>query len=457
MRKPLVVSWIAVLLGCGLVSCTWFGSPRGKVEKERAEVRDAFLGEYQRQKSGAGRGSLSATWPDALEKMYLRSPRLIQADNVVENAKRRQGQVWRRMIPGFGAGFSDSFEIGSLADAFSSPTLRINSYLSLGNLLTLPKEVYTNKLTYMGAELQAESSMRQEVIALYRTFQQQRLLKLEKRALDLEGQMISSITGLEGGEVMEMKMKHLEAVENWQKNVKSWREKVGDFFMESYDAIDLLDKQLPDISYRPSELDFADTGRWGLLQLNLLALEQIAEEGQIAEAYFRYLPRANFSVSAPPLYNNNSSGQSFDLEGIGLGPSLNWNLDTDGSIGQQIDRLKGDKTIKDWRKDKRRTQEIEKLLEGKQALIEVQQELGKIRSAMEGYKGAVLNKLVTDSEMAVRTMRQLREREVRLMAREVEISTSFWLIDEQRWSSITKRWHETRKIRAKERKTRKDS
>ena len=158
--------------------------------------------------------------------------------------------------------------------------------------------------------------MRQEVIALYRAFQQQRLLKLEKRALDLEGQMISSITGLEGGEVMEMKMKHLEAVENWQKNVKSWREKVGDFFMASYDAIDLSDKGLPDISYRATELDFTDTGRWGLLQLNLLALEQIAEEGQIAEAYFRYLPRANFSVSAPPLYNNNSS-ESFDLEGIG--------------------------------------------------------------------------------------------------------------------------------------------
>jgi len=49
-------------------------------------------------------------------------------------------------------------------------------------------------------------------------------------------------------------------------------------------------------------------------------------------------------------------------------------------------------------------------------------------------------------------MRRLKEKEVRLMAREIEICSAFWLIDEQRWKPITKRWLETRQQRTTLRK-----
>jgi hypothetical protein len=183
----------------------------------------------------------------------------------------------------------------------------------------------------------------------------------------------------------------------------------------------------------------------------LLALEEIAEDGNVLDAYMRYLPRANMSVSAPSLYTSDSNTQ-FDPELIRVGPSLYWSMDSRGYVGQQIDRLKRNKVIDDWRKDKRRREEITRLLEGKEALKDVQKELGNLQVAIRGYQKAVKSGLVKDPEMAVKTMRKLRGREVRLKAREIEIYTEFWLIDERRWAPITLRWLETSAERAQLRK-----
>jgi len=85
-------------------------------------------------------------------------------------------------------------------------------------------------------------------------------------------------------------------------------------------------------------------------------------------------------------------------------------------------------------------------------LKDVQKELGNLQVAIRGYQKAVKSGLVKDPEMAVKTMRKLRGREVRLKAREIEIYTEFWLIDERRWAPITLRWLETSAERAQLRK-----
>ena len=180
--------------------------------------------------------------------------------------------------------------------------------------------------------------------------------------------------------------------------------------------------------------------------MNLLALEKISDDNRVREAYLRYLPTANLSVTAPPLFSSNSNRQ-FDPSLIRLGPSLYWNLDTRGTISQQIDRIKRQTPIDDWRKDRRRQQEISKLLEGKTALREVRLELAKTRLVMENYKNMVKAGLVKDPRKAIETMRNLRVREITLMAKDIDICTSFWLIDEQRWKPITQRWHSSRKAR----------
>ncbi len=270
---------------------------------------------------------------------------------------------------------------------------------------------------------------------------------MQKRALDFQDQLLSGVSDLESIEILTLRTANNEARSEWEDAQRDWLTRVGDFYMTGYDAAYLNTKGLPDITYKPSRLDFTDTSRWGMLQLNLLALEQIAEDGRILDLYLRYLPRPNLSVSAPPLYNS-TNRQSFEVGKIRFGPSLNWNLDTQGTIRQQIRRTMADKTIRDWRKDKRQRDEITKLLEGKRALAEVQTELTKHRQAMGGYRKAVLAGLVNDPQGAIQTMRKLQEIEIRLVAREIEISTSFWLIDENRWRPITRRWLETREKRS---------
>ena len=50
---------------------------------------------------------------------------------------------------------------------------------------------------------------------------------------------------------------------------------------------------------------------------------------------------------------------------------------------------------------------------------------------------------------------QMREQEASLRAKEIDISTSFWLLDETRWRTITKNWKKVRlKQEAERRKAR---
>ncbi len=434
-----------------LSSCAWMKPAQQRVDETREGISDDFLRKLRIQGNPGGQGTVKLTWKQAIEKMYLSNPELIQADNQIENARQQQKQLWRNLLPLVGVGLSNNAPIEEFGKVFSNPQFRIYSYLPLGSLLQLPKEAYTRKLFYMGAELQAEQQMRQQVIFLYRLFQEQRLLAMQSRALDFEEQLISGVSGLESVEVLKMRTEYTEARASWEKAQRLWLSRVGDFFMTGYSAANLINSGIPNITYNPNELDFSDTSRWGLLQLNLLALEQIAEDGRILDLYLRYLPSPNLSVSAPPLYNS-TSGQAFDAANINIGPSLDWNLDTQGAISQQLRRTWADKTIRDWRKDKRQRDEITKLLEGKQALATVQRELAKHRQAMGGYRKAVLSGLVIDPQSAIQTMRKLQEIEIQLTAKEIEICTSFWLIDEERWAPITRRWLQTREIRTQTRK-----
>lgn len=445
--NTLFTKFLVILSGALLVSsCIWMKPVDERISEARDDVSDKYLKQVRLHQNGGFRGKLHITWQQGLEKMYLANPNLIQADYRMLDAKYRQKQVWRNMIPGLSVGLSDSKTIKDIGDIFSDSSFRINSFISLGNLLDLPSTVYTNKLTYIGSALQSENTMRQQVITLYRLFQEQKLHRIEKQALDLESQILASISGKDASDSLDMKLRHKEAIENYERNIKDWKTKVGDFFMSGFEDIYLDPNGIPDIIYDPNKLDFSDTKRWGLLQLNLLALENIAEDGRILDTYLRYLPTANLSVSAPPLYSN-TNGQSFDPANIRLSPSFNWNLDSRGYIGRQLYRIKREQPLRDWRKDRRTREEVKKLFEGKELLIKIKKELTELRAAIEIYKKAVGSGLVKDPQKAVQTMRNLKEKEVRLMAREIEICSTFWLIDEKRWRPITKRWLQTRKQR----------
>lgn len=454
--KPLIKYTIIGGSSVILASCAWMKPADKRISESRNKISANFQRELQRQQNVSNQGKLDITWQQGLNKMYESNPDLIQADFRIADAKLNKNQIWKNMTPSLSVGLSDSFTIDNAGDAFSNSFLRVNSFIALGNLLTLPNDLYASKLTYIGTELSAENSMRQQVIVLYNLFQEQRLLEIQKKAIDIEGELLQGTTDLDGAEVITMKLRHKQSLETWINSEKAWKVKVGDFFMQGYDSINLKEAGIPDIIYDPEELDFTDTSRWGLLQLNLLALEDIAEKGNFLDTYLRYLPRANLSVSAPSLFSN-TSNENFDPGLTRLNPSLNWALDSRGSISRQLDRLKRETPLKQWDKDKRQREEIKKLIEGKEALKEIQMELIKLKKVMASYIDIVSSGLIEDPEKAIQTMRMLREREVTLLVKEIEICSSFWLIDEQRWKPITKKWLATRIDRTKARKAAQDT
>ena len=174
----------------------------------------------------------------------------------------------------------------------------------------------------------------------------------------------------------------------------------------------------------------------------------MSDNASLRSAYTRYYPTPNLSVTAPTLYSN-VEGLEFEIDEIRVGPSLGWRLDTRGTIGRQIRRIKRDKPFEQWTKDKRRTEEVKDLLDGKKALQKVQQEIQKKRTLMKEYREVVNQGLVDDLEAALRQMKSYQREEIALLAEEIEINTSFWLLDEYKWTETTKQWKRIRLEREK--------
>lgn len=434
------------LLCLGLSACTLIKPPTKAVEQKKKQVEQAYLTELQAQTRAQGVRKIDWTWDQAVDQLLRRNPNIIQANFQIEDSIYNTKTVWLNMIPSLRASVSDSATIENFAELFKETNFRISSFISLGNLLEMPKTIYTSRLRVISSELSSENMMRNQVIALYRIFQEQRLLKLEqqehvyqKNYFDVEIEDHNSI------EYLQRLEKHEERAKNLEKKRITWVEKVNDLFMTNYTHINLRHQTLPNINYTPNQLDFTNTSRWGYLQLNLLALEKFRDDNQIKELHSRYLPDAFLSVSAPPLFTTDSN-RRFRINDFRLSPSLSWNLDTRDSIGKQIDRFRREAGIRKWEKDKRRKSEIKKLLDGRRSLKEVLQALRDNKIERREYidlinSGDMINLTL---ESGTQTLSELKRTEIELTAKKIDLCTSFWLIDETRWKKITTKWKKIR-------------
>mgnify|MGYP000117891334 CR=1 FL=1 len=412
--------------------------------KARTAESKALLKELSRQTNNSS-PSIRLTWSQALHKMYRENPELIRADYRIADAKEEQDSAWKDLTPSLTLSGSDTKSLANLGDLLGNPSLRVHSFISLGNLLDYPKRIYTKKFLYIGSQLQAELTMRQQVIKLYRLFQKGQLLDQEKQALDFQANLAKQ-TAESQIEIAAATREYLVAKRDYAQRRGEWEREVGDFYMNRYSKVTLVTSSLPSVKYKPSELNFYNTKRWGALQVNLLALEKIAEEGRIKDVYSRFLPRLNIGVSAPPIYSN-TANDSFKLSNTTLSPYAHWSLDTRGNIRKQVHRLWRDDPLKQWIKDKRRADEVQKLLEGKIVLALVQKERRSIAQARTSYSALVKGGLIDDLQKAVSSMRVLKEKELGLTAKEIELSTELWLIDDSRWGSITRQWNSSRQQR----------
>ena len=232
-------------------SCTIFKSVDTRVTEARTEIEDQYKEEVYRQRMNVQGGVYQARWDKALTDLFRHNPNLIQADFRVIDTKRQGSQIWRNMIPGITAGANDTFQIEDFGDAFANTSYRLNSFLTLGNLITLPKEVYIQKLVFLGAQLQAEQAMRQEVITLYRLFEQEKLLMAEKRAIDLQGGIANSAPSADMVEIATLQLQYKADLEAWEQKEKEWRTQVGDMFMASFRQVNLSAEGLPGHPLRP--------------------------------------------------------------------------------------------------------------------------------------------------------------------------------------------------------------
>lgn len=434
--KPLSIFTLCCAL---LTSCQY--RPTKQIDKSLTKTTDSFLAELKKQEN-ARANSLNEhyNWDEALVAMYTKNKNCRNASFNVDDSKTRQKAIWRNFIPGVNTSLSNSGTVDDLTSAFIDPTFRINSFLSLGNLLNLPKNIYTRKLSTIAAELTEQQTMRSQTVALYKIFEERRLWELEGEGLNLSRQLTEVVAAVDPLQAEREREGLDKKIESWEEREKTWLEKIGEFYTAHGGQVTIDQDSAPRIRYTNKDLDFYDTQRWGKLQLKLLAMQELSEDGSIKAAYLRYLPTFSLGATAPTLFSN-SSNTDFDVNDISLSPRASWRLDTTGAIGHQVKRLKRDKPFKDWERERRVKSEVKKLLNGRETLLEKEREVIQLRQAKKEYLSLVREGLIQQSpEQMVDKLQGLYRKEIELEATIIQISTGFWLIDEAWWSKHKTPW-----------------
>ena len=418
-----------------LVSCS--GHALRKFDQQQEKVASHLVTEIRRQENDLPTSNAQRLdWNSALALMAQRNLPYKRAEERIALSLQQKNRLWREMIPAFSVGVSDSGTIGDLGSAFTDPNIRVNSFLALGNLLRMPKESYRQEFLVIGADLAAQESYRQQTIALYRLFREGELLRAEKKEIAL----IDQLAQLRKSPSQRNFSTTSPRLISWQEKHHNWETKIAQFFNSTPGKITLIPKGLPKLNYQLSDLDFTKTSRWGGLPLKMAALRELATDGRIAETYLRYLPRPSFGVSAPALYSSGNS-QSFDPSLTRISPSLSWRLDTRGDISRQIKRLKTQKTYQTWQDDHRRRDEISQLLQGREALREVRTEKARFQKMKAQYRKLLESGMIPpDAPDTFDTLIGFARTEIALRAKEEDLITSFWLIDDSRWSQSDLPW-----------------
>lgn len=410
-----------------------------RIETSRLKIEEQYLTALERKEYPGPEEKVELTWEEAIDKMMVGNTTLIQADFRIVQVEDGRKQIWRRFIPSLTASVSDSFLLGNLSDAFDSPNYRIRSFIGLGNLFDLPARFYQQKITLIGAHLNAELTFRQETVRLYRLFRQRQLLDEQREFLALEEELIREIQ--KDRNLRDARRLHdfERRQERWKERESQWTSQMNDLLMSKYTQIRVDIDSLPELHYTPEDLNLRDTERWGHLQLSVMAMEDLAEQGRFRDTYMRYLPRVNFNVSTPPLFTD-TDGFQFDVDDVRLSSSANWRLDTRGDIGRQLERLKRNKYVNDWRRDRRQDEEVKNLLEGIEQLREVQENRRKLEEAKEFYIEWLSVESSQNPQSLIEGVTRVRELELSLREEEIKIFTEFWLFDEKNWDELVDRW-----------------
>ncbi len=421
-----------------LTSCRY--APERQLSQALEKTTDRYLQVLKREESANTTARYHYTWSQALEAMYKKNKSCLQSTYRLEDAESSERQIWRSFIPGLSAGVSDTARLDELGTLFTDPTFSVNSFIAFGNLVNLPKNIYTRKLGVVAAELGEQSTMRMQTIALHKLFQERKLLELEGEAYALSQQLITGMHHTDPTEGAKAQTRLNSQRDSWEEREEAWFEKIADFFNMTPGSVRIIASTAPTITYHQRELDFYDTQRWGKLQLKLLALQELGEDGQLKEAYARYLPTPSLTVSAPSLYSN-TGNTDFDVNDIRLTPRASWRLDTLGSISRQIKRLKRNKPLQEWERQRRLKTEVQRMLEGREELIKTESELQEIRIARREYATLLRAGLVDQSpQQVLENLQGLYREEMTLQAQIVTISSGYWLIDEEWWTKHQRPW-----------------
>lgn len=408
-------------------------SPRESLARRTVERATAY------EAAAARSAQLTAsplTFADALASLREHNLEMRAARNAVIRAEENARQVFKDLLPGANLSANLSRSVTDLANLSRSDlAYSAFAYINVPGLIQLRLRHYGAQLELIRARWAYELKERELTIQLREAFLRADLLATRRRTLMASLQWDTTRSPINGFESDPRSLEResiLYALRTEADALQlSLAQLVGD---DSHLWQPSLD-DLPQLDYVTTPPNYADTERYGQLFRQLQALEiegiHLRERG----IKLQYWPDLRFSLSSPPLYQNNGGNTtSWDIDQVLLTASSSVPIDIQGNIRRQLREARRDRDLQFTRMADQLDLMLQRLEASRDALALTARRLAITDIRLDGLRSLPLTQSPDTVRQNLDRLLRLDEQRTVLVLERARLEHLFWILDESRWT-----------------------
>jgi hypothetical protein len=378
-------------------------------------------------------------WSTGVELLLAKNPKLRQAridyTNSVENYK----QIFRELIPTLNARAGVQKRLASLNTlSFDDVTFSADSFFNVPGLVNYAARIYAGKLVMLRSRTAYELAEREQVIELYRLFNNIVEESTELERLKIQRANVAAMAAIDPftGRMMQTEFQLRETAA--AKQTESFQQRASDLFGDYSYRWNIVTNGIPEFHYTTDPLPLNDTNRVAQLQMKLYALELEAAKATLTGIKMRYWPELNIFISGPPVYQRIAGVERWwDASQVRGSADLYWSLDTRGYISRQLKQTKRAQQLQREKFEQESQALIDKLLFTQKLMKVTQEQLDRTNKEIEFLTAVPPANNFLAVQKYTEDYRQLTQQQIRLRGEMSEFNALFWFMDEQAWPKLT--------------------
>jgi len=414
-----------------LAGCT---SPSDKVKSIASELATDY---QQHVVAHRTRPVQTLDWPAALALMRVHNLELQQSRDAVTTAEENYRQINRDLIPGVAitANLTKALtDLGNLRG--EDAALSIYGFFNLPGAFQWHMRRYSGELQLIRTRWAEELKQRELSIQLRELFLRSQLLNQRHEQLERSRRWQTTDPLFKSLETTAPQLERETLLHSLRMESETLQDSIAKLLGTSSCQWQLQSESLPRLEYLVTELDLADTARFGGLYRRLQAIELEGARLRQRGIKLQSWPDLQINLSAPPLYQSSGSA-SPSASDIRLTLSSSLPLDLRGSLSQQLRQTKRDFARLESRLRQQNNQTIAALHRAQESLRLNNRQLRLTELRLDALSRLPLLTNPHHTRENLKLLLALDQQRTNLLLEKNHLEALFWILDESRWPATT--------------------